>query len=360
METFPVQGAPNIYRCHDGALYELKEAIYRQRFKQGLLVHGLESWQVAERFIEPLELPVEKIAYNGECTKEEVERLIEIVQTNDLEFVVAVGGGKIIDLAKSVGNQLNIPFLVVPTLASNCAAWTPLSVFYDVSGQFIGYEVYDNNAWFVAIEPELILDSPTAYFRAGIGDTLAKWYEAEALIAPLEKRPVAVDIAYQTAKLSKDVLIEEGTQALADQQSNQASDAFIRVSETIIMVGGMVGGFGERYGRIAGAHTIHNALTTLDETHDHLHGDKVAYGILVQLALVGAHDEVNRLMPYYKELGLPVCLADLGVTDQFDSAVDRVARAALKPGESIHFIGSFTHEALKETMLTLETSSQGE
>ena len=42
----------------------------------------------------------------------------------------------------------------------------------------------------------------------------------------------------------------------------------------------MVGGLGERYTRVAAAHTpVHNGLTVLPQTEKYLHGTKVAYGI---------------------------------------------------------------------------------
>ena len=51
---------------------------------------------------------------------------------------------------------------------------------------------------------------------------------------------------------------------------------------------------------MAGAHAIHNGLTFIPETHRVLHGQKVAYGILVQLALEGRTDEIAELIPFMK------------------------------------------------------------
>ncbi len=45
---------------------------------------------------------------------------------------------------------------------------------------------------------------------------------------------------------------------MEEQQLNQS---FIDVIETNLIIGGMVGGFGDDYGRTAGAHSIHDALT---------------------------------------------------------------------------------------------------
>ncbi|MFM2505223.1 oxidoreductase, partial [Escherichia coli] len=76
-------------------------------------------------------------------------------------------------------------------------------------------------------------------------------------------------------------------QALADKQQRRLTQAFCDVVDAIIAGGGMVGGLGERYTRVAAAHAVHNGLTVLPQTEKFLHGTKVAYGILVQSALLG-------------------------------------------------------------------------
>ncbi len=62
----------------------------------------------------------------------------------------------------------------------------------------------------------------------------------------------------------------------------------------------MVGGLGERYTRVAAAHAVHNGLTVLPQTEKYLHGTKVAYGILVQSALLGQEDVLAQLMAAYQ------------------------------------------------------------
>jgi len=44
-----------------------------------------------------------------------------------------------------------------------------------------------------------------------------------------------------------------------------------------------------------------------------LHGEHVAYGILVQLAVEGQYDKLSDLADFLVQVGLPVSLADLDV-----------------------------------------------
>ena len=137
------------------------------------------------------------------------------------------------------------------------------------------------------VEPQIILNAPAEYLLAGIGDTLAKWYEAAVLAPQPESLPLTVRLGLNGALAIRDVLLERSEEALADQQRGEQTQAFRDVVDAIIAGGGMVGGLGERYTRVAAARAVHNGLTVLPQTEKYLHGTKVAYGILVQSALLG-------------------------------------------------------------------------
>ncbi|WP_163581410.1 iron-containing alcohol dehydrogenase family protein [Gracilibacillus saliphilus] len=353
MDTLHIKGAPNYYQCRNGILHDLFDLLQEHKFNQLLVIHGDQSWTKVKTYFADPSLPCQFIAYNGECSHHEVER-IEKLTKSETTAVIGIGGGKILDIAKACGGRLTLPTILIPTLASNCAPWTPLSVFYDQNGNFQEYIIFNSSTYMLLVDPNVILDSPRAYLRAGIGDTIAKWYEADVLTRELPEKPVSLDIALYAAKLCRDVLIDEGEEALAaiDQQSYNHS--FLRSIETIIMAGGMVGGFGDHYGRVSGAHSIHNGLTHLAETHAILHGDKVAYGVLVQLAIEKRLDEVEKLLPFYHRLQLPTSLHDIGVAEITEEKVDLLSKGATKPKESIHFMNVSDPNVVREAVFQLE------
>ena len=98
----------------------------------------------------------------------------------------------------------------------------------------------------------------------------------------------------------------------------------------------MVGGLGERYTRVAAAHSVHNGLTVLPQTEKFLHGTKVAYGILVQSALLGQDDVLTQLITAYQRFNLPTRLAQLEVDINNRAEIDNVIAHTLRPVESIH------------------------
>ena len=120
---------------------------------------------------------------------------------------------------------------------------------------------------------------------------------------------------------------------------------------------GTVGGWGDDYGRASGAHAIHDALTIFPATAPHLHGAKVAYGILVLLAIENKVDDIRNLLPFYHKLGLPTNLADLNLGGIADSDIEKIATAAADPSTQMHFVPTeepITAEVVKNAMLTVE------
>lgn len=136
------------------------------------------------------------------------------------------------------------------------------------------------------VDPLLLLSSPIEYVKSGIGDTLAKWYEAKAIIRNT-KEPVSlmVEAGLRQSVYIRDLLLQESLKAVESLEREEASASFTAVAETIITLAGTVGGYAGRFGRMAGAHAVHNGLSFIPETHHVLHGQKVAYGILIQLRL---------------------------------------------------------------------------
>ncbi|MGE7183396.1 iron-containing alcohol dehydrogenase family protein [Peribacillus sp. NPDC006672] len=272
-----------------------------------------------------------------------------------MDALIGIGGGKLLDLTKSAGNSLQKEIILIPTLASTCAAWTPLSVIYDDNGSYIRYDIHEKSAWMLFIEPGILLESPIEYLRAGIGDTLAKWYEGNALVEKLATKSVCIELAHIAAKQCQEVLLTYGEEALADLKKGKWTDSLQRVIETNIITSGLVGGFGDQYLRIAGAHSIHNGMTSITQTHHLLHGEKVAYGILVQLMLEGKFSEIKQLLPLYQVLKLPMTLIDIGLTVEHRVEIQQIAALSAKEGEGIHLLfPGINEEKVTSAMINLE------
>ena len=72
--------------------------------------------------------------YTGECSYFGAEQISQQIKEHQIDFLLGVGGGKLADLVGYSAHLNNLNFGLVPTLASNCAPWTPLAVMYQENG----------------------------------------------------------------------------------------------------------------------------------------------------------------------------------------------------------------------------------
>src|SRR5262249_39698812 len=107
--------------------------------------------------------------------------------------------------------------------------------------------------------------------------------------------------------------------------------------ERLVEANTLLSGLGFESSGLAAAHAIHNGLTVAPATHRYYHGEKVAYGLLVQLVLEGKPRTVlDQVLAFASEVGLPLTLADIGLTELPREMLKQIAARATAPGETIH------------------------
>jgi glycerol dehydrogenase len=279
-------------------------------------------------------LPYEIAEFNRECSKAEVERLGKLVK--DCEVVVGIGGGKVIDAAKYVAYVAKLPVVIAPTIASTDAPCSALSVFYTEDGVFEEFVLLSANPNAVVVDTEIVAKAPSRMLVSGMGDALATYFEARACNRA-GKTTVAggyASISAQTlARLSYDILLADGLKAKLAVDAGSSSHAV----ENIIEANTFLSGIGFESGGLGAAHSIHNGLTVLKETHHCYHGEKVSFGVVTQLVLENAPlEEINTVVNFCKSVGLPTNFADLGITEVTPEKIKAVAKQACVPGEIIH------------------------
>ncbi len=348
-----VRSGPNQYICKEGIAKELPGLL--ETFRKPVIVAGIKSYQAFSDYSGGSSWDV--IQHKGYCSPEAVRKVCE--QAEDADVIIGIGGGTILDLAKAAADRLDIEAVMVPSIAGTCAASTPLSVIYDESGNFIRVDYHKRSSYLTLVDPLFLLSSPIEYMKSGIGDTLAKWYEAEAVIRNTEEAaPLMAQAGLRQAEYIRHLLLRYSEAAVGSMEKGELSVPFIHTAETIIMLAGTVGGYGGRLCRMAGAHAVHNGLSFLQETHQVLHGQKVAYGILVQLALENRRPEIEELLPFYRRLGFPVSLCDLGILDNHEEAKRRIASHACRAEESLCLMGQYREKDVSAAIESLESAQK--
>lgn len=274
--------------------------------------------------------------FNGECSKNEINRLKAIMEEKSCDMVIGIGGGKILDTSKAVAYYNSVPVLICPTIASTDAPCSALSVIYSDEGVFEEYLFLPANPNMVLMDTEIISKSPVRLTVSGMGDALATYYEARAC-----QRSGAIscaggkttEVAMAIAKLCRDTLLDEGVKAKVALEAGACTPAV----EKVIEANTLMSGIGFESAGLAGAHAIHNGMTVLEECHHMYHGEKVAFGTITQLVLENVSaDELEEIITFCIEIGLPVTMKELGVEELTDEKLMAVATAACAETDTLH------------------------
>ncbi|GAA3023193.1 iron-containing alcohol dehydrogenase family protein [Tetragenococcus solitarius] len=310
---------------------------YLEPFKKVAVVTGEISYQVFKDYYKK-ELPFSVYRYDGSASYENAQEIAD--QIGKADVIVGIGGGRVCDTAKLTAEVLDCDVILVPTLISNCAPFTPITAVYYPNRTFRCMGFQTRAPYLTLVDWQFLLATPEEYFVAGIGDTLAKWYEIEGITRRLNKddKTAYTRLGIACAKEIATILFEDSQKAIDSLNQQSITPEFARVTDTIIALAGETGGFAVSYGRSAGAHAVHDGLSYLEETHSALHGNKVAYGILVQLAYTNDFDEIDKIYPFYKQIGLPTKLAQMNVADTSKEGLSLVVQKAAAEDDTFPMI----------------------
>ena len=230
----------------------------------------------------------------------------------------------------------NCPIVCNYDRDTNTLGGHDVELIYTDDGVFEEYLFLPANPNMVLMDTEIIAKSPVRLTVSGMGDALATYFEARACQASGATTCAGGQVtqaAIALAKLCFDTLMAEGVKAKLALEAGACTPAV----EKIIEANTLLSGIGFESGGLAGAHAIHNGFTVLDECHHMYHGEKVAFGTITQLVLENIPaEELEDIIDWCIELGLPVTLKELGITEVTDEKLMAVATAACAENDTLH------------------------
>ncbi|MFS2224310.1 iron-containing alcohol dehydrogenase family protein [Pantoea sp. B65] len=280
------------------------------------IISSPQAWRAVNPQLEA-SLQAHHIEYHvdflaAECSAEAIAEHQARVQQYGASLVLGIGGGRVLDTAKAVANNLDqVALVTLPTLAATCAAWSPVSIIYNAQGGQQHSVDLVRMPVMVLVDSEVIAHSDVRYLKAGIVDALAKWYE----FIPYQQKnadSLAMNLKVQAARMAVDTFEQYGAEAVGDNQQQKVTPALIKVIDANIALAGMANSMRDETPAPGVAHAIHNRLTHQPELHHWLHGEKVGFCLLVQSLLESGNGQPDaRLLALLRQYDAPLTLSPL-------------------------------------------------
>lgn len=307
-------GSPHRYVQGPGAL-EALPALAAELGGRPVLLTDAPVWNLLRtRIVAAFGGTPPLVLVDPEITYATIRAATEAAKALDPSVVIGAGGGKALDIAKGAAHALGVPIVTVPTIASTDAPTSKVYVVYDEHHALVGVERMPGNPAAVVVDTSLIAKAPLRFLVAGIGDAVAKKFEAEASLnagaANLHGTPPLLS-ALALAETCYRVLRRDGEAAVASARAGEVSPAL----ENVVEAGVLMAGLAFENGGLSFAHAMTRGLSAVPATGNRLHGEQVAYALLLQLLLERRDDTfLTDLVGFYRRVGLPADLVALAGT----------------------------------------------
>ncbi len=295
----------------------------------------------------------EPIWYGGNATYENVEMLKAMDTVKDAEIIFAIGGGRAVDTCKVVAAQTGKALFTFPTLGSNCAGCTSIAIMYYADGVFKDIYYPERCPIHCFMNSAIVADSPADYLWAGIGDSIAKEYESElaARNKPLSHVPtMGTTIAYAVTGPLKTY----GPKAMELIRAKKTGPELDECVLAIVITAGLVSnmtisndGGKEFFFNASAAHAFYYAATVAPECAEHhTHGELVAFGILVLMALDKNWEKLKEFQEFAYSMGLPLTMEQIDLKEE-----DLPACVAKAADGSVAEWGKWPYEVTQEMFI---------
>jgi len=221
---------------------------------------------------------------------------------NDVDYIVGMGGGRVLDVCKYAAYVSKRPFISIPTTLSNDGIASAISVLKksDSKPKSLGCAMPS----MVIIDTALIFNSPLQLIKAGIGDTISNYM---ALLdweyACSKNKDNMNDLAYLMSRNALDVMMQTEHQSITNK--------FVNVLADSIVLSGLAMEFAGSSRPVSGAeHLFSHALDYYSKTKN-LHGIQVALGTVAVLKLIGF--DYSNILNYLNKFEVDINPRNLGI-----------------------------------------------
>ena len=272
--------------------------------ERGLLVCDTNTLEIAgNQVIDYLEAgghPMQRVEIKG-ANIEELERVESF--SEDIDFLVGLGGGRPIDIAKQAGFNKNIPFISIPTAASHDGFGSArASIRRD--GLKTSMQAIPPIA--VVADTEIISRAPKRLLSAGVGDIISN----QTAVLDWKLAGQKADYSEYAAALSEMAakLVENDI----DKVASGEEEGVRLVVKALISSGVAMSIAGTSRPASGGEHKFSHWLDSNYDTPA-LHGEQCGLGSIVTMFLHGGDWE--KVRNTLRTVNAPINSRELGIDD---------------------------------------------
>lgn len=229
--------------------------------------------------------------------------IAERIIATDIDYIVGLGGGKVLDVCKYAAYISKIPFISIPTTMANDGLASPIAVLkrQDNKPKSLGCDMPD----ILIIDTFLIQNSPLQLIKAGIGDTISNYMALLDWELAVERDKDTMNgFAYLMSRTSLD--------ALMNTQFDSIGPEFIKILANSLVLSGIAMNFSGSSRPVSGSeHLFSHALDYYCDTPN-LHGIQVALGTVAVLKII--EKDYTSVLKYLKRFGVDINPQHLGIS----------------------------------------------
>lgn len=274
----------------------------------------------------------------GPSVFEEVNRIAQISQNARSQFLVGVGGGKSIDVAKLASFESKIPFVSIPTSASHDGISSP---FGSVKGTGRPYSLVAKPPICIIADVGVIAGAPPHLLVSGCGDLISKktavldWELSHERTGEYFGRYSA-----NLAMLSADLVMNNSRSISARETEG------IRVVVEALISSGVAAGIAGSSRPCSGSEHLFSHAMDVVAPGKGMHGEKCGIGTIMMGKLHGIdHSSIREAL---SSIGAPVTAKEIGASSEEVVKAIVLARTIRKERYTILNEANLTEESARE------------
>ena len=308
---FKVAEFPNYVEISEVARKKVRKVLDEFNLSNVVIVSGRKSYEiVGSRIKERINDIVVGVFFVERASMDEVRRIEFELGYTDVDAVVGIGGGKVLDVGKVLSSELNAAFISIPTVASHDGIASPIASFKSEKKPI---SISTNTPAAVLADLTILRRSPIRYLRAGYGDLVSNITAVKDWILAKEKMDEEYnEVAASMAVMPATLLLKT---ANLDISNIAHLEMLIR---GLILSGVSISLVGSSRPASGAEHKFSHALDYLGYGEG-LHGEQVGLGTIIMEYLhqkyygVGDWEEIKQSL---ERVQAPTMAKEIGLTKE--------------------------------------------